>query len=92
VYYNKIPILFITGLVLVTAPGCASRSKTPHADQLPARSSAAQADFRRMITAEIADPARLLAAFWLGGAAASGALLTEDMLKGFMQRAVFASE
>jgi galactokinase len=31
--------------------------------------------------------AALLVAFWLGGAAASGALLTEDMLKDFMQRA-----
>jgi hypothetical protein len=31
--------------------------------------------------------AALLVAFFLGGAAASGALLTEDMLKDFMQRA-----
>mgnify|MGYP006287899375 FL=1 len=57
-YYTKILVLFMAGLVLVTAPGCASRSKTPNAYELQERTSAAHADFRKMITVEIADPAR----------------------------------
>jgi hypothetical protein len=57
-YYNKILILFTAGLVLLSAPGCASRSKTPDHDELQERSSAAQADFRKMINVELADPAR----------------------------------
>jgi hypothetical protein len=57
-YYRTILILFMAGLVIVTAPGCASRSKTPNAGELQQRSSAAPADFRKMITVEIADPAR----------------------------------
>jgi hypothetical protein len=56
--YAKILVLFMTGLVLVIAPGCASRSNAPNADELQERSSAAHADFRQMITVEIADPAR----------------------------------
>jgi len=57
-YCRKILILFMAGLVLVTAPGCASRSKTPSPYELQERTSAAHADFRKMITVEIADPER----------------------------------
>jgi hypothetical protein len=57
-YYNKFLILVVVGLVLFTAPGCASRSKTPNVDELQERTSEAHADFRKMITVEIADPAR----------------------------------
>ncbi|MEE4110264.1 MAG: hypothetical protein V2I24_13000 [Halieaceae bacterium] len=64
----------MAGFVLVTAPGCASRSKTPNADELQEQTSAAHADFRRMITVEIADPAR--AAIFAGLADERDALMT----------------
>lgn len=57
-YYMKILILVMAGLVLFTAPGCASRSNVPNSYELQERTSAAHADFRKMITVEIADPAR----------------------------------
>ena len=57
-YYRKIVVLVSAGLMLAATPGCASRSKDLNPAELQARMTSAQADFRKMITVEIADPAR----------------------------------
>ena len=57
-YYREFLVLAMISLALTAGIGCASSSKTPSAYELQERTSAAHADFRKLITVEIADPAR----------------------------------